>query len=253
MDHDRDLGPTLKNLARLAGVDFIQVQRVLCALCEAGQAPIGWLVEATRVPHRTVVDTLRALHLKIQDDVAALPEEMHDELADLLRCHRLKWLDSVGRMENDPTLRDLMPLVEEISAGLPPSVWNLDHVPATTETKLRRALYLASHYELRASHLLCLGDHDLTSVVTKMIEPEVRVSVVDIDERLLEYLDKVSDRHGLAIHLAFGDLRVGLPISLQGSAALVFTDPPYTNEGIELFVRRALEGLASTPHARLLF
>ena len=38
-------------------------------------------------------------------------------------------------------------------------------------------------------------------MATKLLVPEATVSVVDVDERLLEYLDSVSDRLGCATEL----------------------------------------------------
>ncbi|WP_017597178.1 bis-aminopropyl spermidine synthase family protein, partial [Nocardiopsis lucentensis] len=44
----------------------------------------------------------------------------------------------------------------------------------------------------------------------------------------------------------------GLPSPLRGAADLVFTDPPYTPDGVELFVRRGLEGMTDPRRGRVL-
>ena len=71
--------------------------------------------------------------------------------------------------------------------------------------------------------------------------PDVEITVVDIDEPLLEFLDAVATERGLTIRTIFADLRDGLPEELLGQATLVFTDPPYSADGVALFLERALQ------------
>ena len=139
----------------------------------------------------------------------------------------------------------------EIAAGLPPSRWDLDHVPATPATMAARAAYLTGEYDLAGRTLLCVGDHDLTSIAVTLAEPAAEAIVVDIDQRLLAYIADVARERDLPITTAFGDLRAGLPTSLEQRADLAFTDPPYTPDGVGLFVTRALAGLRRTGHERV--
>ena len=126
-------------------------------------------------------------------------------------------------------------------------------MPATEATIVRRARHLAGRYALAGRHLVCLGDHDLTAVAVALLVPGATVSVVDIDERLLAYLDAVSDRLGLDLGLYAADLRLGLPRALREDADLVFSDPPYSLDGVDLFVRRGVEALADRPGTSVLF
>src|SRR6266568_731961 len=141
----------------------------------------------------------------------------------------------------------------EVAAGRPPAVWSLDHVPATPATMAARAVYLTGEYHLAGATMLCLGDRDLTSVAVALAEPEVHTLVVDVDQRLLAYLDRVAAERRLPITTAYADLRVGLPASFANRADLAFTDPPYTPDGVGLFVGRALAGLARTGRERVAF
>jgi hypothetical protein len=146
-------------------------------------------------------------------------------------------------------------LLAEISgwvSGAPAARAALDHVPATPETVLRRALWLDATYDLDGAHLLCVGDHDLTSLAVARLRPGVTVTVVDLDERLLGHLDATAAGFGGALRCLFTDLRFGLPPSAEGVADLVFTDPPYTPEGVGLFLARGVEGLRDPAQGRLL-
>ena len=118
---------------------------------------------------------------------------------------------------------------------MPPPLAALDHVQATAETALKRALWLDTTYDLAGRTLLCLGDHDLTSLAVCAVNPAVEVVVVDVDDRLLEYVSKRAAERGWSVRTVHADFRFGLPPAVLESADLVFSDPPYTPEGMALF------------------
>ncbi|MGI8450476.1 MAG: bis-aminopropyl spermidine synthase family protein, partial [Streptosporangiaceae bacterium] len=147
--------------------------------------------------------------------------------------------------------KDIVESMTGLVAGAPPAKMDLDHVPATPETAVRRALWLDSTYDLPGTVLLCVGDHDLTSLAVAQVSPGVTVVVVDIDEATLEYIDSQAARLGLDIRCLAGDLRFGLPEPAIAGADLVFTDPPYTPEGVGLFVARGLQGMGNRDNGRV--
>lgn len=215
------------------GLDARELDRVLTALTTGGT--LGELVRASTVPRRDVKDVLLRLAPWLRADGE------RSTLAAVVAAPSTP--DGVA----DP----LAATMARIAAGLPPSLWDLDHVPATPETMAARARFLTGEYELAGATLLCVGDHDLTSVAVALVEPGVEILAVDVDQRLLEYLGEVARDRALPITPVFADLRLGLPASLAGRADLAFTDPPYTPEGVGLFVARALEGLRRSGHERV--
>ena len=214
------------------GLDFARVRRVLAGASEEG-ATVSQLVAASGLPRRDVESILAELPPNRRSFVT----DGRDE-----RTH-VAALDEKGLVER----------MAELAAGLPPSRWRLDHVPATPETMARRALYLAGEYELDGASVLCLGDHDLTSLAVGSAEPGADLTVVDIDEPVLDHVVESANRFGFPLTAAWADLRLALPPSLVGTADLVFTDPPYTTEGMRLFLMRGLEALRPTGHERLAF
>jgi hypothetical protein len=166
-----------------------------------------------------------------------------------VRLRRDAWRPpSRPRALDDSDLRRLA----EVVARRPDPRRERDQVPATLATIAKRAAFLAATYDLRGADLVCLGDHDLTSLAVALLCPECRVTAVDVDDRLLEFLDGAATELGVLVRTAFADLRVGLPPGLRGSADLVFSDPPYTPEGIELFAARGLDCLRRDSASRLL-
>jgi hypothetical protein len=216
--------PDISRLRSEWGLDFARVRRVLAGFAD-GES-VSELVASSGLPRRDVESVLDGI------DVADLGD--------------MKAPSTTGDAELEARMIDL-------AAELPPSRWRLDHVPATPGTMARRALYLAGEYELAGASVLCLGDHDLTSLAVGLAAPEAELSVVDIDEPILDYVAGSAARLALPLTTAWADLRLALPPSLVGTADLVFTDPPYTTEGMRLFLTRALEALLPTGHERLAF
>lgn len=226
------------------GVGVAALRPLFGQLAQAGPHSLGDLVEACGLAREQVLDALRLLGVPVEGDQVDVGAGLATALAGAAVAPVLAPTAGGG---------DLLATIAEVAAGLPPSLWDLDHVPATAETIVARARHLAASYDLSGAHLVCLGDHDLTSVATALLVPDATLSVVDVDERLLEYLDGVSQRLDLGLHLYAGDLRAGLPRTLREAADVVFCDPPYSQEGIGLFVRRSVEALSDRPGAAVLF
>ena len=143
--------------------------------------------------------------------------------------------------EHRETLERLPPLF-----GLrPPAMPQLDQAHATPETSLRRALYMQEEGDLGGRDVLFLGDDDMTSVAAGLLGVARRITVVDVDERLLKVIGEVSTENGLGIDVVLHDLREPLPEGLRGAFDVVATDPPYTVPGVKLFLSRAIEALRS--------
>jgi len=141
--------------------------------------------------------------------------------------------------------------VAAFQAGLPAPVRALDHVLATPDTVARRARLLRERYRLAGAHVLLLGDRDLTSLALALLAPEAHITVVDADDAILAHVDRCARGAGVAVATRFADLRLGLPGSLEGACDLAFTDPPFTPEGVGLFLARGLEAVAPRPGARV--
>ena len=229
-----DLSQTVLDLRKQWGLDFPRVRHLLTELATGGT--LTELVSSSGLPRRDVESILHALSpfLIDIDDRHTLPAL---ELPETSHPDELRLTEQMAALARD----------------VPPSRWRLDHVPATVQTMARRALYLAATFELDFASVLCLGDHDLTSLAIGSVASETELAVVDIDELILDHVADSADRLGHPLTAAWADLRLALPPSLVGTADLVFTDPPYTTEGIRLFLTRGLEALRPTGHERLAF
>ncbi len=237
-----------EEVARLiGGVGSRRLRHALSLLADGDRAwDADALVTATGAPHRAVGALLTALGDDLRDGriatpraaayrALAVPPGPADPVAHLL-----------------PAYAEIVTEMEKLVASAPPVRSALDHVAATADTVMRRALLLGAGFWLGSARLLCVGDHDLTSLAVALVHPGVEITVVDVDERILEFIDAEADRRGLPIRCHFADLRYGLPPGARAWADLAFTDPPYTPDGVALFTRRGLEGLRDRVGGRVL-
>ncbi|WP_049578017.1 bis-aminopropyl spermidine synthase family protein [Nocardiopsis sp. SBT366] len=250
-DDPQPLPEAVEDFLREYGPDATRPRTVLALLSDGRWWSANELVRASGVAHAVVASLFRALE--------AAGELEREPAGERHRLSRPAPYNSATAPSLADPVAHLLPahawataeLARAISEG-PASDLDLDHVSATAETALRRALFLATRFDLRQRTLLCVGDHDLTSLALALVRPEARVRVVDLDERVLAHIDAVAERLGLPVRTHTADLRLGLPASLREGADLVFTDPPYTPDGVDLFVRRGVEGLADPRRGRVL-
>jgi len=245
----------VRELKRGYGIDARRIDQIGCLLTGGEYVSAEELSARTGTSRRTVDAVLRAVgpHLDARDGRMRIGAAHAGAYAGEFGCERRPpvpdpW-DELAR--RDPAaLAEATRLVE----AAPAPQRGLDQVPATPATVLKRGHYLVRSFDLSGAHVICVGDHDLTSLGLFLAggADGLRVSVVDIDERLLEYLGAQAARRGFDIRCYFADLRLGLPPGLHDQGQLVFTDPPYTPEGVHLFVTRGLQGLGDQRNGRVL-
>lgn len=225
----------VERLLAEAGVDSRRLRHALALLSDGQWWTLADLVRESATSRRTVESLLREMPLEHDGARFRVP---------LVHTPAYQHLLAVAPPPEDPVAHlvphygHVLDRLTGLIAKAPRARHVLDHVSATPETVLRRALLLGARFWLPGARLLCVGDHDLTSLAVKLVHPETDVTVVDVDERILAYIDE----QRLGVRTRWADLRLGLPPSARDHD-LALTDPPYTPEGIGLFVARALEGL----------
>jgi len=150
-------------------------------------------------------------------------------------------LTSPDNVEGEYT--DQLHLFQKIMVGRPPASPELDQVHATPETSLKRARYMKENGDLDGRKILFLGDDDLTSIVSSILGSARKIAVLDVDVRLVDYISKVSADNNLKIECIEHDLRDPLPAEHLNKYDVFITDPPYTVEGLKLFLSRGLQSL----------
>jgi predicted methyltransferase len=118
-----------------------------------------------------------------------------------------------------------------------------DQFFATKETVIKRVKILSKFNKKR---LLFLGDSDLTSISLayyfKKINRQADIVVLDIDKDLIDLIEKIKTEENLNIKTINQDIRDVIDKDLV-NFDLAFFDPPYTPNGVRIWLIRALQAL----------
>ncbi|WP_295145579.1 bis-aminopropyl spermidine synthase family protein [Saccharopolyspora sp.] len=249
----RDALQNAEQLVSAAGAHARPLREIIALLTE-GPHTLASLVRLSAVSRRGVEAVLEAVGPDLitgEDGIRLRPDraESYRERFGYQQLRRVRLADPLApALERHRSTIDEM---DRLIAAAPRGRQALDHVSATAETVVRRALWLDATFDLSGAQLLCAGDHDLTSLAVAQVNTGVAITVVDVDERILEFIDEQARRRGLNIRCLFADFRFGFPSAAKESADLLITDPPYTPEGVALFLSRGLASLRDRELGRL--
>ena len=228
------------------------IRKILRAIFRMGPVPIRDLARYLGIPVPVVAAVRGELEkrgLATRDSGLALSETGIEALEDAagIACRARFQVTSVNDLSE--SVLPLVPEFMDIAEDRPEVDVSLDQSHATAETAIRRAVYLFENDGIEGRKLLFLGDDDLTSVAVGLLSDHLGIrpqnlTVLDADERLVTFLrDSGTDTCPIETH--HHDLRQPIPGSLVDSYDAFFTDPPYTIEGLRLFLSRATEALRS--------
>jgi hypothetical protein len=111
------------------------------------------------------------------------------------------------------------------------------------EDALARVVFMHRMGDVAARDVLVVGDDDLISLALAVTGLARRIVVLDVDERLEEFIEKTSRDENFPIEFRRVDLRHPLPPDLMARFDTFITDPVETRPGIELFLSRAVSSL----------
>jgi predicted methyltransferase/aminoglycoside phosphotransferase (APT) family kinase protein len=138
--------------------------------------------------------------------------------------------------------------LERLLEGRPPPRLDLDQGAITAEDCWLRAAFLRERGDLHGTHVLMVGDFDMMSLALALVGGPERIVVLDLDERVVDFLVAVARRERLPIEARTYDVRRPLDGDLAGAFDLFHCDPVETLSGIRLYLSRgcaALRGLGA--------
>jgi predicted methyltransferase len=117
-------------------------------------------------------------------------------------------------------------------------VFNQGHM--TADSVFNRVDLISGMGDMDAGTVAMLGDDDFLSIALCLAGKPEKVTVFEIDERIVEYIERTAARLGLPIEVECRDLREPLPRSFNGTYDTFVTDPSETMEGLKMFLGRGL-------------
>ena len=122
----------------------------------------------------------------------------------------------------------------------------LDQSHADIPTVIKKALYLLKKGDIEGRNIIFLGDDDFISLAVGLTKLAKNITVLDIDTRILDYLSKSAEELSINnFKVIPHDLREPFSDDLVNKYDVVIMDPPYTIEGLRLFLKRASQVLKS--------
>ena len=137
--------------------------------------------------------------------------------------------------------------IEKILENRPEPDFALDQSHAISSTVINRALYLLKKGDIEGRKILFLGDDDATSLAIGLLNIAAEITVIDIDPNVIKFLSEGAKTLSLKnYNVLTHDLRKSSPESVLNNYDIVVMDPPYTNEGLRLFLKRAKQVLKTS-------
>ena len=132
----------------------------------------------------------------------------------------------------------------EICRHRPEAIQAYDQGFVTEATTLSRIAFAWHRGDLEGKTIIVLGDDDLMSIAAALTGAPARILAVDIDERLIQFINEVARREGLErLEAVRYDLREPLPSSWLRAFDTFMTDPTESFRGFKTTIERGLLAL----------
>jgi len=148
-----------------------------------------------------------------------------------------------GYVPSEPFTR-LTPQFEEFLQGRPSASEDFDQGFISLQGVLRRAAFLHERGDLLRTSICLIGDDDLLGAALALTDLPERVLVLEIDSRLVRYINDLASRHKLPLEARVFDVQNPLPQEVAGQHEVFITDPVETLPGITLFLSRGVSALS---------
>lgn len=158
----------------------------------------------------------------------------------LLRCEECggKGIKTVG------LFAEVAEEFRRLTTNRPPAIAEFDQGYVEPENTVARVAYLYMRGDLEKRRLFILGDDDLTSIAAALTGMPEGITVAEIDERLVDYINNLAKEKGWSnLRAVKYDVRMPLPDEWKQQYDVFVTDPVETVPGISLFLSRCAETL----------
>jgi hypothetical protein len=160
---------------------------------------------------------------------------------------KCEYCDGKGYNMNS-LFRNILDQYLKIVKDRPKTIEVYDQGFMSPEDVIRRLEFIYERGDL-PSHIFIIGDDDLFSIAAGLTGIPEKITVLEIDERIVDFINKRADELGLNIEAYVYDVQRDLPKYLRSKYDIFVTDPVETLPGLNLFLSRgisALKGVGSS-------
>ena len=148
-----------------------------------------------------------------------------------------------GRGIDISSMEEAYNLYSELVKSRPKPISDFDQGYISIDGVMARVAYMDYRNDLSGSDVLVMGDDDLVSIAMAATSLPRSITVIEIDQRLIDFINSIAREYGFNIHAQTYDVRKDLPEEMRRKFDVFVTDPVETIPGIKLFLSRATSGL----------
>jgi len=195
----------------------------------ASPEPFSLTYGITHAAYEHAESTLRIAEITPNDDYLQVPEE----IADRLRGFAMEIVeDSSTPWEQLKAIETYLKTTFEYNQGL----------IHPRDLALKSTL-MYQRGDLEGRSILLIGDDDLFGIFLALLGLSRSITVLEVDERFIRYIDQKAKRHRLSITAKQYDVNSTLPPEFQATFDTFVTEPPEGLKGMLLFLERAVDAL----------
>jgi predicted methyltransferase len=161
-----------------------------------------------------------------------------EEIFTSVRCPKC-----LGRAVLPKKLNPLVKKFKKLTSERPKPLVSLLQGYMRPEDVFARIALMHEYGDVEEKSIILVGDDDLVSIGLALTRMPQRITVIDADERLGDFLEKISKNHGLNIEFINHDVSNPLPKELRQKFDVFVTDPLETLSGLRAFLSRAVSAL----------
>ena len=110
-----------------------------------------------------------------------------------------------------------------------------DQAPVNIQQAFMNIAYLAENMTDESTFAF-LGDDDFHSLLLAKLLPKLSITVFEADTRIISAIRKIADQESLKVFVVQADMRDGIPENYHCKFNGFYSDPPYSESGILLFL-----------------
>ncbi|MBP7139455.1 MAG: bis-aminopropyl spermidine synthase family protein [Caldisericia bacterium] len=203
------------------------------------------IVSKSNYTAKEILDELKKLSdekiIKEKDGIFSLENKIDKKISTSFLCDKC---NGRGVYDNLNLWSTLIKEYDEIAKNRPLPTNVYDQGVIDNESAISRFLYMLSRGDLYKKKIIILGDDDLMGILFSLSGIVDEITVLEIDERLVNYINSVKKEKNLKnIEVYTYDARDPLEDIFKNKFDTFFTDPVETVEGLLIFVSRMVEAL----------
>jgi len=218
-----------------------EIENILYVITDKTPVLFEDLVHKTKLPKATVRTFLQSISSLLKDDKAT-KVELNDKGKKVIKDYTVTYKDPNMLNLEDSKLEIWLKEVRKENNLVPKR--DLDQFFATEKTSVQKALILQKNNFSKDANIAVLGDDDLVSLVLAKLGFK-NITIFEIYDEIINLIDKVSNENNFNITCVKYNAKETINPTYTSKFDVVLTDPPYTQNGIELFLDRSISLLSN--------